>query len=135
MTIVASLTLHTPGMPNEAKRAVGVAIAYAQLNDKVAEHKMGVLEFRRLTLFGYGASHEDLQKMVICMGRAACTLRLKNFSVEPKRQVLVSSFGVFRTLVLTDSEVRFSITPATLGHLDAVLSDTGMLRELKRNHW
>jgi hypothetical protein len=135
MNLSRALTLHTPGISKEAKMAVGIAIAYAQLNEELPEHKMSVFEFRRLTLLGYTISHRELQKMVIWMGRATCTLRITDLSVKPKRQLVVSSRGVFRSLVLIDSEVRFSVSPSAWGDLSDIFMDAEILREIEKSPW
>jgi hypothetical protein len=111
MTIIASLKLHTLGLPQEAKDALGVLIAYAHLNSDQYEHKMSVQDFRRLLLVPLVMPRSHVEKLFLKVGRATATVRLADTSVKPNKLVLVSSFGVFERLVLTDWGVTFRVSP------------------------
>ncbi|WP_426197662.1 hypothetical protein [Massilia sp. DWR3-1-1] len=126
MTIVASLKLHTPGLPQEVKDAVGVLIAYAHLNSDQHEHKMSVRDFRRLLLVPLATLDNHVVKLVLKMGRVSATVRIDDTSVKPKKLVLVGIFGVFERLVLTDWGVTFRVSSILWEGLEAECSNAAV---------
>lgn len=119
MTIIPSLKLHPPRLPQEVRDAVETLIAYAELNANQREHKMSVRDFRRLVLVPLATLDKHVLKLVLKMGRVSATVCIADTSVKPTKLVLIGSFGVFERLVITDWGVTFRVSSILWEGLEA----------------